>query len=416
MKQELVQKQKLPEGWKWSTVQGVCKTKPQSGGTPLSSNSNFYGGNIPWVITEDLTSAGKYISSTFKKITPLGLDNSNVRLFPKGTVLFAMYGSIGRMSIAKIELTTNQAILGLIPNEKIISSEYLYYYLDFAKNILIKKGRGGTQSNINAKMVCEFPIICPPILVQQQIVSKLDAQMIQIEIIKKEAEKEKGASEEMFTSLIEEIFSSKKEFKLPRGWKLVKLKDITSKLGDGLHGTPEYSHGGNYFFINGNNLNDGKILIKQDTKKVSKEECEKYKKELNDRTIFISINGTLGNVAFYNNENVILSKSVCYFNVIENIDKEFLKIIFNSKYFLDYCNDSATGSTIKNVSLESMRNFLVPLPDFLTQKKIVTVFNLNVSQIKIIQENISQKLSAISHLSASLLNEVLGKYKLPEVN
>ena len=119
----------------------MCKQKPQSGGTPLSSNPDYYGGNIPCVITEDLTSAGKYIDSTLKKITQLGFDESNVRLFPKGTILFAMYGSIGRMSITKIELTTNQAILGLIPDENKIISEYLYYYLDFAKNIIIKKGR-----------------------------------------------------------------------------------------------------------------------------------------------------------------------------------------------------------------------------------------------------------------------------------
>lgn len=163
MKQELIiQKKELPEGWKWSTIEKVCKTKPTSGGTPLSSNPEYYGGDIPWVITEDLTNAGKYTSSTQKKITKIGLENSNAKYFPEGTILFAMYGSIGRMSISKVRLTTNQAILGLIHDKTQILTEYLYYYLDFTKEILIRKGRGGTQSNVNAGMICNFPILVSP--------------------------------------------------------------------------------------------------------------------------------------------------------------------------------------------------------------------------------------------------------------
>ena len=91
-------------------------------------------------------------------------------------------------------------------------------------------------------------------------------------------------------------------------WKEVKLQDVVSILGDGLHGTPKYDNNGEYYFINGNNLCDGRIILKETTKRTSKEEFEKYKKELNDRTVLVSINGTLGNVALYNNEMCFLSK------------------------------------------------------------------------------------------------------------
>jgi len=96
-------------------------------------------------------------------------------------------------------------------------------------------------------------------------------------------------------------------------WKEVILRDVVSILGDGLHGTPQYDDNGEYYFINGNNLSDGKIVIKEGTKKANKEEYEKYKKDLNDQTIFVSINGTLGNVALYNNEKCILGKSACFY-------------------------------------------------------------------------------------------------------
>ena len=89
-------------------------------------------------------------------------------------------------------------------------------------------------------------------------------------------------------------------------WQKVKLKDVVSILGDGLHGTPTYDDSGEYFFINGNNLFSGKIKIKADTKRINANEYLKYKKELNDRTLLVSINGTIGNVATYRGEKCIL--------------------------------------------------------------------------------------------------------------
>jgi type I restriction enzyme S subunit len=110
-------------------------------------------------------------------------------------------------------------------------------------------------------------------------------------------------------------------------WKNVQLQDVVSKLGDGLHGTPKYDENGEYFFINGNNLVDGKVVIKENTKRVSVEEYKKYKKELNDRTILLGINGTIGNVALYENEKCVLGKSACYFNVVNSVDKQFVKYV-----------------------------------------------------------------------------------------
>lgn len=149
---------------------------------------------------------------------------------------------------------------------------------------------------------------------------------------------------------------------IPENWEIRELKEVVSVLGDGLHGTPKYDDNGEYYFINGNNLSNGKILIKDETKRTSKSEYEKYKKPLNSRTILISINGTLGNVATYNGEKCFLGKSACYFNVLENVDKHFIKYLFYDNRFKDYIYNFATGTTIKNISLKSMREykFLIP--------------------------------------------------------
>ena len=181
-------------------------------------------------------------------------------------------------------------------------------------------------------------------------------------------------------------------------WKECTLEQISTILGDGLHGTPKYSINGKYAFINGNNLSNGKIIIKSDTKRVDKCEYEKYKKDLNNRTLLVSINGTLGNIAEYNEEKIILGKSACYFNVKEDIDKYFIKYTLLSKIFQDYLNNQATGTTIKNISLKQMREYNFLLPPLETQQKIAKVLSAIDDKIELnnsINNNLEQQAQAI---------------------
>ena len=160
-------------------------------------------------------------------------------------------------------------------------------------------------------------------------------------------------------------------FEIPDSWEWVRLKSLVSVLGDGIHGTPEYDITGGYYFINGNNLSNNKIVIKADTKKVNEKEYQTYKKELNDKTILVSINGTIGNVGHYNNEPVILGKSACYYNLLDISLKSYITMLMYTDYFLKYAVENATGSTIKNVSLAVMNDFLVPFPPVAEQHRIV---------------------------------------------
>lgn len=193
---------------------------------------------------------------------------------------------------------------------------------------------------------------------------------------------------------------------MKQGWEIKKLVDITSHLGDGLHGTPKYTTDGDYYFINGNNLTDGIIEFKESTKRVSIDEYEKHKKTLTNRTVLVSINGTLGNVAFYNNEKIILGKSACYFNLLESVDKDFIKYILSSPYFLDYAHKEATGATIKNVSLKTMREFEIPLPPLPEQKRIVTILDEAFAAIAKAKANAEKNLKNAKELFESYLQGV----------
>jgi type I restriction enzyme S subunit len=194
-------------------------------------------------------------------------------------------------------------------------------------------------------------------------------------------------------------------YELPQGWEWVRLGEIVSLLGDGIHGTPTYDETGEYFFINGNNLSDGVIEIKENTKRVSITEYEKRKKELTDRTVLVSINGTIGNVAFYGGEPVMLGKSACYLNLFTQIEKHYIKKLINSSYFLEYAFKSATGSTIKNVSLKAMREFCIPLPPLPEQHRIVA----RIDQLMALCDILDQQIDAATGKQTELLNAVMAQ-------
>lgn len=154
----------------------------------------------------------------------------------------------------------------------------------------------------------------------------------------------------------------------------VKLNDIVDILGDGLHGTPKYSDDGEYHFINGNNLN-GKITVDEMTKRVDYKEYLKYRKALNSRTILISINGTLGKIAKYNNEKVILGKSACYLCVNKNYDLDYIYYVLQTGEFKRYLQTHSTGTTIKNMGLKQLRDFKFQIPIIFEQKAIANILN-----------------------------------------
>lgn len=153
-------------------------------------------------------------------------------------------------------------------------------------------------------------------------------------------------------------------------WELKKLGDIAEKIGDGLHGTPIYSDDSDIYFINGNNLTNGKIEINVNTKKVDESIFKKNNKGLTKNTLLISINGTIGNVAKYNNEKVMLGKSVGYYNFKENTD--FYYHIFHSDIIQNFFISELTGSTIKNLSLKTLRETKIALPSLSEQHKIAS--------------------------------------------
>ena len=160
--------EKLPKGWYLSTL-GDC-FKWGSGGTPESTVKAYYEGNIPWLVIGDLNDS--IVTFASKHISQLGIYNSSAKVLTKGTLLMAMYGSIGKLGIAGMELATNQAIAYAKPNE--INTYYLFYYLLANRDNFYMLGKGGTQKNISQTLIKSYPFLLPPLAEQKRIVLKIE--------------------------------------------------------------------------------------------------------------------------------------------------------------------------------------------------------------------------------------------------
>ena len=149
----------------------ICEI--QSGGTPARSNCTYWeGGTIPWVKISDIK--GKHLNKTEEYITESGLQNSSAKLFPKGTILYTIFATLGETCILDIDAATNQAIAGLTVKSDIIYREYLYYYLFSLKSVVDNLGRGVAQNNINMSILRNLPVPLPPLDEQRHIAAVLD--------------------------------------------------------------------------------------------------------------------------------------------------------------------------------------------------------------------------------------------------
>ncbi|OWK72876.1 hypothetical protein CBW16_11540 [Flavobacteriaceae bacterium JJC] len=185
-------------------------------------------------------------------------------------------------------------------------------------------------------------------------------------------------------------------------WKVKRLEAVAIKIGDGLHGTPSYTDDSEYYFINGNNLVNGQIEIYGNTKAVTSEIYLKNNKNLNKNTLLISINGTIGNIAKYENQKVMLGKSICYLNFNHNSD--FIFFLLNTKSVQDYFISELTGSTIKNLSLKTIRQTLLPFPSLPEQEKIAYFLSLIENRI-LTQKKIIEDLTVLKNIIVKKLFE-----------
>jgi type I restriction enzyme, S subunit len=164
---ELFSKDKSQDRKDWKIVRlgDICKTC--TGGTPSRNQREFFGGSIPWFKSGEL--GDSIVTSSEEKITSEGLENSNAKIFPKGTLLIALYGATtGKVGLLGIDASTNQAICAIFPNEKVNSKFLFYLLIQYRPSILLERC-GAAQPNISQDIIRKMEISIPSLPEQRQI-------------------------------------------------------------------------------------------------------------------------------------------------------------------------------------------------------------------------------------------------------
>ncbi|MER5543237.1 restriction endonuclease subunit S [Streptomyces sp. NPDC002589] len=194
----------LPEGWAWARLGDVAQWG--SGGTPKAKAPDYYGGTIPWAVIGDMDDG--VLRETAQTITDAGLAASAAKWIPEGAILVAMYGSIGKLAIAGIPITSNQAIAHAVPFREVLDAKYLFWYLRSQRERLISSGKGGTQQNISQSVLKQWPIPVPPLAEQHRIVEALEEQLSRLDAAAASVEQGLRRSQALLRAVVDSALCS----------------------------------------------------------------------------------------------------------------------------------------------------------------------------------------------------------------
>jgi type I restriction enzyme S subunit len=396
--------------WKKLPLGSVFKTT--SGGTPSRKNPAFYNGNIPWVKSGELES--NIIVDTEEKITQEAINASSAKIFPKGTLLIALYGAtIGKLAKLGIDAATNQAVCGIFENEE-HDLDYLYWFLFHKRRDLIKAGIGGAQPNISQTILKNLEVPLPKKEVQQQIVSRIEELFSELDKSTKQLKTTQQQLKVYRQSVLKWAFEGKltnenvKNGNLPDGWKTIQIEDIAS-VGTGatpLKGKKEYYQDGKIPWVTSGSLNEEYVTAPTEfvTERALKEtNLTVYPKH----TLLLAMYGE-GKTRGKCSELLIEATTnqaiaAIHFTKHDVQVKPFLKYFLLKNY-----NDIrrlSSGGVQPNLNLGIVKRTMLPFPPLEEQNRIVEEIESRLSVADKLEETIANSLQQTEALRQSILKK-----------
>lgn len=395
----------LPKGWKEVTLESVTN-KMQSGGTPKSTNEDFYNGKIPFVKIEDITSSKKFLTKTKITINEEGLKNSSAWLVPRNSILYSMYASLGFLAINKIPVATNQAIMNIIPNSEKVDLEYLYQFLLDLKNKIDKFIDQTTQKNLNAQKVKNFLIPLPPLEEQKKIADILSIVDKKIAFV----EENINATEELKKGLMQKLLTEgigHTEFKdselgrIPESWEVVQIKQLGTVVTGSTPKTAnkEFYENGTRLWASPSDLGKSKE-IKNTATKLSNLGFEQTR-ILPARSILVTcIGSTIGKIGIAYEEmstNQQINSVVC--NEKNNSDFYYYVLDQQKEYIKKLAGTQAVP-LLNKTDFSMIKVIQAPLEE---QKQIAEILSTVDKKI----ENLKEKKLSFEELKKGLMQKLL---------
>lgn len=393
---------RLPQGWKYKKMPEVVKWG--SGGTPKATESLYYeNGTIPWLIIGDLNDG--IVKDSATRITKLGLKNSSAKLIPCGTLLIAMYGSIGKLGITGFECCTNQAI-AFAQNLNGVDTMFLFYYLMMIKPKLVQMGKGGTQKNISQTVLNSLYIPLPPLPTQQAIVSRIETLFTELD---KGVEHLRTAQQQIKTyrQAVLSHWLNNEDGK----WEMVKLGDVAEKIFDGPFGThlksDDYVSSG----IRVVRLENIKAGYFDDSKQsfVTPEKYEIIKRHTvypTDLIMSTFISEEVKVCQMPKHIEFAVNKADCIGIRLKSLaNNDFIKYYLSFRSVYHQLEIQVHGATRPRVNTTQIKNIEINLPPLSEQQRIVAEIESRLSQASAAEESIGKSLQQAEALRQSILKK-----------
>ena len=373
----------------------ICEI--QSGGTPARSKRDYWeNGTIPWVKISDIK--GKHLENTEEFITDEGLKNSSAKVFPKGTILYTIFATLGETCILDIDAATNQAIAGITIKCDGVYREYLYYYLSSLKSEVNQMGRGVAQNNINMSILRNLPIQLPPLDEQHRIAATLDKVSDLISKRRQQLDKLDELVKARFVEMFGDLTANHV------GWEFTPLSKLCD-VRDGTHDSPQYLESG-YPLLTSKNFTSGEVDF-TDCNFISQEDFDKInqRSKVDVGDIVMPMIGTIGSPVIVNTEREFAIKNVALIKFEKSqISNIFVKQILNSDYFKQKTFSSNRGGTQKFIALGDIRKLPIPVVPI----ELQTQFDNFVKQTDKTKVSISRSLEKLETLKKALMQEYFG--------
>ncbi len=374
----------------------ICETT--SGGTPNRKNDAYYGGSIPWVKSGEL---GKgVIYDTEEKITEQAVKESSAKVFPKGTLLIALYGAtIGKLGFLGVPAATNQAVCGIFANEK-IDLQFLSYYLFHKRNDLIAQGTGGAQPNISQTILKNLPVPLPPLPTQRLIVSRIESLFAELD---KAVQHLRTAQQQIKTyrQAVLNHWLNNDEGK----WEMVKLGEVAEMcLGKMLD--KNKNKGTFQPYLRNVNVRWGQFDL-DDLLEMKFEESEQDRYGIQNGDLIMCEGGEPGRCAIWNSDiqNMKIQKALHRIRLNNNVLNKYVYFLFVLYAQNGVLENYFTGTTIKHLTGQSLKSVEIPLPQLSEQQRIVAEIESRLSQAEVVEASIEKALQQSEALRQSILKK-----------
>ena len=334
-------------------------------------------------------------------ITAAGLENSAAKLFPRDTVLVAMYGATaGQVGILRFEATTNQAVCGILPNDKFVP-EFLYYFLLAKKDDLVAQATGNAQPNISQIKIKNTEVPVLPLPEQQRIVALLDEAFAGLATAKANAERNLQNAHAILESHLQSVFTQSGP-----GWAEHTLGDLIVIQNGYAFKSADYTETG-YFVIRIGNVQDGEITL-ANPKFIMLADKKLERFILNEGDILISLTGNIGRVGIIQEGQLpaVLNQRVARIAIKGlSADRDFLFRFLLSRNFRESLQEAGHGAAQQNVSTKEIESVQISLPDKKEQRRIVEEFDSFAAETQHLTRLYERKLDALEELKKSLLHQ-----------